>query len=255
MQETQRFSRCVVTSFALHIGIVALALVAPMLFPTYGANTWGVDSGQEGGVRVALEAISGIELPSPPVVREDAIPNDSETLNPSEPAAKTEPKVEEKPDLLIASKTAKPKPSPAPTRGATKTEPRDDPPPAPVNAVPGGGGQPAVPYGQPGASSGQTTFGDAAFGVKYGWYVDAMTRAIKEKWQPGPLRGTTSRLYVVFTISRNGQVSNFRIDQSSGSPGLDSSAEAAVKIANIPKLPPDYLRPSIDVRFYFEHAR
>jgi protein TonB len=254
MQKRDNFSRFVVTSAGLHVGVVALVFVAPSLLPARASDTWGSKSGNDGGIRVGVVAsLPGIELPSPPVVQENVPPSESETLHPSEPAPKNEPRVEEKPAVLIASKTAKPKPAPAPARGATKTK-TDAPVSPPSNAIPGEGGQPAVPYGQPGAG-GQTTFSDEAFGLRYGWYVENMTRAIREKWQPGAVRVSSPRFYVAFTIARDGKVTNFRIDQSSGNAALDSAAETAVTTAAIPKLPGDYLRPSIEVRFYFEYAR
>lgn len=254
---SQGFTGFVMASTVLHLAVGGLVFLAPSLFPARGAELWGSEAGREGGVRVTtVESIPGIQLPSPPVVRENAVPADSKTLNPPEPATKPEPQVEAKPEVLIASKTAKPAPPAAtPKPAATKAKPAPDTPVVPSNAIPGAGGQAAIPYGQAGAGSGQTTFSDEAFGTKYGWYVNAMTNAIKEKWQPGQFRGSSSRFFVAFTIARDGKVSNFRIDTSSGDAALDASAERAVLSAPIPSLPRDYLRPSVDVRFFFEYAR
>jgi protein TonB len=253
--KTQSFGRFIMASTALHLAVIGAVFLLPGLLPVRASDLWGSEAGREGGVRVTtVESIPGIELPSPPVVHENAVPADSKTLHPPEPAA--EPRVEAKPEVLIASKTAKPAPAAAPPKpAAAKTKAVDDAPVVPSNAVPGAGGQAAIPYGQQGAGTGQTTFSDEAFGTRYGWYVQAMTNAIKGTWQPGQFRGTASRFFVVFTIARDGKVSNFKVDTSSGDAALDASAERAVLTAPIPSLPRDYLRPSVDVRFFFEYAR
>lgn len=247
-------------SAALHGGLAAVILLAPSLLPASSSVTWGSESGRDGSIRVGVvESIPGIALPSPEVVQENAPATESKTLNPpSEPEAKPKPKAEPAPDVLIPSKDAKkakPKPEPvAVARGGSKPDV-----PAPSNAIPGTGGQAAVPYGQIGAGTGPATFGDEAFGRRFGDYVIAMTRAIREKWDQqgitGIVRGTSPRVYVTFTILRDGKISNFKVDQTSGNTRLDTSAHRAVAAATLPALPREYSGSSIDVRFYFEYGR
>jgi protein TonB len=101
-------------------------------------------------------------------------------------------------------------------------------------------------------------FGDAAFGSRYGAYVQSMTRAISQAWLRGlvniPQR-TAPRVYLTFTIARDGSVSNITIKQSSGIPQLDRSADRAIRAADLPQLPTDYRGSNVTVEFYFEYVR
>src|SRR5439155_3588186 len=121
-----------------------------------------------------------------------------------------------------------PKPTPAP---APKSTPAPEPPPS--NAIPyGQGGRPALAYGQfsTGAGAAGIGFGDATFGNRYGWYVDAMTRAISQNWLKSLIDTRISRaprVYLSFEIARNGKISNLGVQQSSGIPSLDRSAQRA----------------------------
>ena len=253
MTGEDKFSRFVVTSAAVHAALGVFVLVAPSLFAPEASEMWGSDTGS---IRVGVVgSLPGLQLPSPAVVHENVPPQDTKSLHPPEPAPKPEPKVEEKADVLIPSKTAPTKVAPAPpvpARAATKTEVA-----VASNAVPTpGGGQAAVPYGQAGSGSGAAAIGDEGFGLRYGWYVAAMINAISEKWQEaggGPR--TAPRVYVTFRIARDGRVSNVVLERSSGSASQDAAAMRAVQLAPMPPLPPDYLKSSIDVRFYFEYVR
>ena len=102
-----------------------------------------------------------------------------------------------------------------------------------LEPAPGQGGRPALAYGQfsTGAGAAGIGFGDATFGNRYGWYVDAMTRAISQNWLKSLVDsrvGRAPRVYLNFDIGRNGKISNLGVQQSSGIPSLDRSAQRAV---------------------------
>jgi protein TonB len=248
----------IATSVLLHGGLFLAVVFAPAIFPATAEMPWGTTTIE--GARVGVtDSLPGIPLPSPPVVRDDAKPNESDTLNPPEPEpAKPADKVPDlpPPEIKIPSKTAKPekKPPPAPPRTAS----RGDAPPAdptPSNAVPGRGGQIALPYGAAASGSAQASFGgDGTFGTRFPEYVVSMTRAIQLAWQEAGVPRGTPRVYVTFTIGRRGTVSNLEVAQSSGSVQLDNSARRAVMAARIPPLPPAYSGSTVDVRFYFEYT-
>jgi periplasmic protein TonB len=254
MTGEDRFSRFVVTSAAVHAALGVFILVSPALFAPEASEVWG---NTDGSIKVGVVGslpVPGLQLPSPAVVHENVPPAETKSLHPPEPAPKPQPKVAEKPDVLIPSKAAPTKVTPAPpapSRAPTKTEVADA-----TNAVPTpGGGQAAAPYGQAGSGSGPATIGDESFGVRYGEYVRAMTTAIREKWQQAGGPRTVPRVYVTFKIARDGTVSNVALEQSSGSVLQDNAALRAVQSATMPPLPRDYLKGSIDVRFYFEYVR
>ena len=64
------------------------------------------------------------------------------------------------------------------------------------------------------------------------------------------------RVYLSFDIARDGKINNLGVQQSSGIPSLDRSAQRAVLASDkLPALPPDYRGSSVNVIFYFEYSR
>ena len=96
-------------------------------------------------------------------------------------------------------------------------------------------------------------------GSRYGWYVNAMRNKISENWQKyeiDPRISTSSRCYVTFDITRSGQPTNVRIEQSSGVPSLDQSAVRALqRIDSFGPLPSDYSGSRVSVEFWFDYHR
>ena len=70
---------------------------------------------------------------------------------------------------------------------------------------------------------GHTSIGDVDFGTRFGWYVNNMNRAISANWYSREVNSSTpkgSRAYLIFTIHRDGSVSDVKFAQGSGSPTL-----------------------------------
>jgi TonB family protein len=252
-----RLSPFLATSVVLHALLVLIVMFGPSLFPEQETIMWGTSN--DPNIRVGVTStMPGIPLPSPPSVQETAKGYTDKSLNPPEPAPKSEPKTPEA-EIKVPSPTAKPekKPDPAPPRVARNEPPSAEPAPAVSNAIPGRAGQMPLPFGRPGAGTGQATFGDQTFGTRFPQYVNAMHNAIRAVWQDtiAVPRGATPRVYVTFTIDRRGKVSDLEIAKSSGSVQLDNSANRAVRAATLPPLPPDYTGASVDVEFIFEYTR
>jgi TonB family protein len=116
-------------------------------------------------------------------------------------------------------------------------------------------------YGQfsTGAGEAGIGFGDAAFGDRYATYVNAITRAISNNWLKSMVDTRVQRaprVYLTFVIGRDGTVSSVEVQQSSGIPSLDRSAQRAVLASNpLPPLPADYRGGNVNVTFYFEYSR
>jgi periplasmic protein TonB len=262
--QDERLDRWLITSLILHIGLFTMVILSPRFFPNFGAN-WGSPTGNtNAGISAKIVgSLSGVPLPTPEVVQENAPANESPGLYKSEPAPAPEPDKAAEPvpqpkAPIKTTPTAKPKP-PAP---ASKSAPT---PETPHNAVPyGEGGRPALAYGQPvsnGAGQVAGGVGDAAFGDRYGWYVTAISRAISNNWLKSlvdPSVQRAPRVYVSFNIARDGTVNcgDVAVKQSSGIPSLDRSAQRAVCNSNpLPRLPDDYRGGSVSVNFYFEYSR
>jgi TonB family protein len=247
MAVNDKLSPFLVASVGLHIFVVAAVLIGPSLLPVRSQTSWGTNKGIRVGVASSLP---GIALPSPRVVQETAKGNDSKTLNPRE----NTPKAAALPDVdAVKIPTGAKKPEKNRQQVASNVEPPKDAS-LPSNAVPGRGGQVALPYGQDGAGSGPASFGDAGFGSRFPEYVRTMTTAIRSAWASGVQQGIPPRVYVTFTIGKDGKVSNPEVAKSSGSLSLDNSAMRAVMTAKLPPLPREYSGSSVDVRFYFEYT-
>lgn len=257
----EKFDRWLITSALLHVVLFAVVLFSPSLFPMQG-GTWGSATATGDGIDVKIVgSISGITLPSPAVVQEQAAANESagfyktETATPPPPPKDAEPI----PETTAPVKTT---PPPKPARTPARERKAPETPPAPSNAVPfGEGGRPALSYGQfpTGAGSAGIGFGDGAFGERYGWYVQAITRRISQNWLQSLVDSrirTAPRVYLEFGIGRDGSIGEIELKQSSGIPSLDRSAQRAILISNpLPALPADYRGSSVTVSFYFEYVR
>ena len=264
--QEERLDRWLVASVFLHGAVFTFIILSPNFLPKFGPQ-WGDPKGSPSiGINAKIAgSISGVPLPTPEVVQENAPANESPSFYKSEPEPTPAP-------VPVPDKAAEPVPQP---KAPIKTTPAPKPkPPAPAsksappanipsNAIPSpDGGKAALTYGQfsTGTGQGQVGFGDAAFGDRYGWYVTAITRAISNNWLKSlvdPSVQKAPRVYVSFDIARDGSVNcgAVSIKQSSGIPTLDRSAQRAVCASTFPALPSDYRGGSVSVNFYFEYSR
>jgi protein TonB len=252
--EEEKLDRWLFASVLLHGAIFTLALFSPKLFPTLGSN-WGSQSGGPVGtsVKIVSNIASGVPLPTPEVVTEDAPANDSPPAPVPDKTAESVP--EPKAPL---KKTPPPKAPPKPAAQPSKAAAAPDPP---SNAIPAGQGRPSLNYGQfaTGAGDAGIGFGDAGFGDRYSAYVNSIARAISNNWLKSMANvgnQRAPRVYMAFDIGRNGAITNIHMTQSSGIPSLDRTAERAIHASDpLPSLPADYRGSSVSVSFYFEYSR
>src|SRR5438876_3057345 len=201
----ERFDRWLVASVFFHAAVFTFVIFSPKLFPSFQSN-WGSASGGSGGINVKIAgSVSGVPLPTPDVVQENAPANESpgfyktEEAPPPPPPDKAELIPETKAPVKTTPSPKPPKPAPAP-----KSTPAPEPPPS--NAIPyGQGGRPALAYGQSstGAGAARIGSGDSTFGDRYGWYVDAITRAISQNWLKSLIDSRLNRalrVYLSFDI-------------------------------------------------------
>jgi len=259
MTAPEKLNRWLFMSVVLHAGLAAAVLFAPGFFPFQGSESWGSATSGDGINVNIVGNLSGIALPSPEVTNENAAANESKGFYKSEPAPPSPPppdKAEPIPEKNAPVPKKEKAPPPADRTTKTKT------PPAPENAVPyGQGGNPNPGYGQFSTQNGSigAGFGDAAFGSKYGAYVQTMVRKISQNWLKGLVDQRITRaprVYVSFDIARDGTLSSVAVKQSSGIPSLDNSAMRAIYASNpMPPLPSDYHGSSVNVNFYFEYIK
>jgi len=201
--------------------------------------------------------VSSIPLPTPPAETQNVLANESKGLAQSPPkeTAKEEPQA-----IPIPERQAK--------KGQRESA-QKKPPPKEVakvedNQIPfGQGGPVSGPYGAftAGNVKGGLSFtgGSGDFGSRFGWYVDGVRRKVSENWlkyEVDPRIDTAHRVYIYFEISRSGQPTDLRVEQSSGIPSLDQSALRALqRIDTFGPLPPEYAGRYVAVEFWFDYKR
>jgi protein TonB len=143
----------------------------------------------------------------------------------------------------------------------------ENPTPPPPNAVPyGQGGSPNIPTSSFALGQGNTQGGLAMngvgggdFGSRFSWYVEAVQRRISSNWLQSTIDPSVSaapRVVVVFTILRDGSVTNIQLTQRSNNYSVDTSAIRAVKDSSpLQPLPAGYAGSNVNVEFYFDYRR
>jgi TonB family protein len=233
-----RLSRFVTGSVAAH----AMLLAGVLVIPATRHKAMPIDD-------TMVVALSGpLTEPTAPRPAAASAPA-SQLAPPSAPPPKGAHAVREVPISKPKEKPAKPTKEPVkpPTTQAPAPEPKEEEPaPAPPNAQPGG---------TPGtAGTGVTATvggGDSALG----WYGAAVKAALEAAWIKPYLEGGEGTLSVVLTfdIARDGTARNIHIQQSSGVPSLDRSAErAALEASPFPAVPPAWTADTVPVTMRFD---
>ena len=236
-------------SFVLHAVLIASALSYGMLSGIYHHNVWGNQGG--GAMQVNLVS-STIPLPNNQPVNENVLATEKPSKAPVAPAPKTQEKVDET-AIPIHGKQVKPQ-----EKTTQKTPPQ--PTPKTDNTARYGeqSGTPIARATQPGVGTiGQTAIGDSDFVSMFGWYVRGINVKMSNSWykqEVDPRTPPGARVYLVFTIRRDGTVSDIRLDRSSGSPTLDPSCmRAAQRVDSFGQLPPAYTKSTLMVSYYCEY--
>jgi TonB family protein len=139
-----------------------------------------------------------------------------------------------------------------PTVASVRTPtPTPAPPAPPAPAAPPA--PPARQIGQPGGAPqgvGALTLNVTDF--PHAWYIAAIHRKIKERWDGYALPGQQPA--VIFEIDRDGGLKRAVVDKSSGNPYYDQAAVRAVTEANpFPRLPTDFKKPTLTVGLQFAY--
>ncbi|MGA9068757.1 MAG: TonB family protein [Terracidiphilus sp.] len=238
----------------LHGGLAATLLIYGYLGGLFHHNQWG-DAGASGAIQVSL-VTSALPLPSDQKPNDNVLATDTPSEAPAEPAAKEKQAVDDS-AIAISGKQVKPQQQTIARVPQSQVKPPQD------NKAKYGeqGGSSIARNTQPAAATvitvGHTSIGDVDFGSKYGWYVNNMNQKVSQNWYSQEVNSSTmkgSRVYLIFTIHRDGTVSDVKFAQGSGSPTLDRSCLRAVqRVDSLGALPSTYGMSSLNVSYYCEY--
>ena len=213
-------------SLLLHGGLAALLLAYGFLGGLFHHSQWG---GEAGGGAIQVKLVSSVlPLPSDQPPNENVLATDTPSQAPAEPAAKE--------------------------KQSQVTPPQNN----------------KAQYGEQAGSSiaratqapqvvtvGHTAIADVDFGARFGWYVNNMNQAITSNWYHQEVNSSTphgARVYLVFTIHRDGTASDMKFAQGSGSPTLDRSCLRAIqRVDSFGALPSSYTLNSLNISYYCEY--
>lgn len=236
-------------SIVLHLVLFGLVGYYAWILGLFHHNLWG-NAGAGGAMQVNLVS-AALPLPAQPVNQ-----NVLSTETPSQAPAQLSPKELHQMDetaIPILGKHAKPQ-----QKNTPKTQPHQTPQPQNKAAYGEQAGtiMPRAPNPQI-ASNGPTTVGDNDFASRFGWYVDQINRKMAQSWYRAEVDPRTphgARVYLIFTINRDGSPSQVQLDRSSGSPTLDLSCERGVqRVDTFGPLPGGYNQSTLKVSYYCEY--
>ena len=241
-------------SLVLH-GIVFGGLIGAGWWQARHHERFGDAVAQAGAVQATMVS----SLPLPPKVQ----PKEDEVLaseTPSvAPPVKTKAEPPPEPNAVAVPEkrpVVPPKSAKTPVYAPPKVVPPvRNPPPNRVESGQTGGVRIAMRTIKNQAGTSAINVTDQSFGDRFGYYVSAMNRKIAQQWLTQTLDAgaQNKRVYLTFTIDREGTPGNVRIVQSSGDRTLDQSAVRALeRIDTLGPLPEGYSGNFINVQYYFE---
>jgi protein TonB len=231
----------------LHLALGAFVVSYAWFMGLFHHNIWGTP-GAGGAMQVNLVS-SALPLPAEQV-NQNVLATETPSQAPAAPSPKEQQHVDEK-AIPILGKQTKPQQKTTPKTQAHQPQPQQN------MAQTGEQAGSVMPHQmQPGAV-GQTTVGDNNFASLFPWYVDQVNRTMRQNWNSAQVDSRTpkgSRAYLVFTIHRDGRVSDLQLDRSSGSPTLDRSCLlAAQRVDSFGNLPAAYNQSTLKVSYYCEY--
>ncbi len=238
-----------ISSFVFHAALIASMFSYAFVSGIFKHSLWG-NQGGGGAMQVNLVS-SAIPLPNNQPMNQNVLATEKPSKAPQAPATKTQTKVDEK-AIPILGKEVKPH-----EQTTQKTPPQQTK--TDNTARYGEQSGTSIPRAtQPSVGAvGQTAVGDSDFVNMFGWYVRLINTKMSSNWykqEVDPRTPSGARVYLFFTVHKNGSISDIRLDRSSGSPTLDQSCmRAAQRVDTFGALPPAYTKSTLMVSYYCEY--
>jgi protein TonB len=259
-----------VGSLVLHISIVAALLLYALVVAHIHGNSWGDRSDTQGSIQATMvNSAPAIPLPQTEQAKPDQV---LATQTPSQAPAPPAPKAQkaEAQDSIPIPVKQPVKPKLEPKRQVEQQ--KDIKVQRQVRMVPAPTQQQQVQLqhrAQYGATQAYTPKSMAQaqpaaqvqvqggnFGAMFPWYVDKIKRMTAENWYQREVSASTpagTKVYLTFVLNKDGEPSSVRLQQSSGSPTLDSTCVQAVqRTQTYGPLPGGYTGSTLLVQYYCE---
>jgi protein TonB len=259
-------------SAALHLAVAATFAVYAFIHGHLRRESWGANTTQGAIQATLVSSAPAIPLPQEQPPTQSVLA--TETPSPAPAPAEPQPKASQQSESDAIPIPLKQKPAP-PQKVA-----QNQPPPKPQPRQPSDSR--ANRYPNPAQTRQYTAqYGEAApnasrslnanqgpnnpvnikggdFGSQFPYYVDIIKRTVARNWYQQEVQPNTpagARVYLNFSVARDGSPSGIRIENSSGSPSLDTSCLRAVqRVDTFGPLPGGYNQSSISVEYYCEYS-
>jgi protein TonB len=241
-----------VGSFVLHGALAGGIVLYGLLGGFFHHNNWGSQGGG-GSIQVNLVS-SALPLPADQPPNKNVLSTETPSKAPAAPAPKEKQMVDEKAIPILGKQKTPPQPQQQNTRKTQQHQPTPQENRAQYGEQSGSWMQRStVSHG----SNGPTAIGDGDFASRFGWYVDGINRKMATSWykpEVDPRTPKGARVFLLFTIRRDGTPKDVQVDRSSGSPTLDRSCMRGVqRVDTFGQLPPAYNSSTLKVSYYCEY--
>jgi protein TonB len=236
-------------SLLIHGLLAGSAVFYALIGGFFHHNTWGGAGG--GAIQVKLVS-DALPLPADQKPNDNVLSTEKPSPAPAVPATKTQ-QVVDPTAIAIRGKQEKSKPQPM-----TKTQQHQPQPKQDNHAQYGEQSGSSMPRATTQISSaGPTSVSDGDFGNRFPWYVDGINRKMATSWDKRDVDARTprgARVFLIFTIHRDGTPADVQLDRSSGSPTLDRSCIRGVqRVDTFGQLPALYNQSTLKVSYYCEY--
>lgn len=238
-------------SIVLHAGLTLAIVLYYILGGFFHSNIWG---GSAAGGAIHVNVTSAIPLPADQPINENVLATDKPSPAPEIAQPKEQAKNLDLSAVPIPGKKEKTKPQPIPRNPPKQQQVAQD-----NRAHYGeqtGSSMPRAITGQT-TTAGPTSIAEGDFGSRFPWYVDAINRKMSLNWNKNEVDPRTpkgARVYLTYSIHRDGTPGDVQIDKSSGSPTLDRSCVRGVqRVDTFGNLPSGYNSSTLKVSYYCEY--
>src|SRR3954470_14577116 len=239
-------------SVVLHAALMLSIVLYYILGGFFHSNIWG---GSAAGGAIRVNITSALPFPSAQPINENVLATEKPSPAPEIPQPKEQAKTIDLSAIPVPSKKKeKIKPQPTP-----KTPPKQQQVAQDNRARYGeqaGSSMPRAITGQT-TNVGPTSVSEGDFGSRFPWYVDGINRKMSQSWNKSEVDPRTpkgARVFLTYSIHRDGSPGDVQVDRSSGVATLDRSCIRGVqRVDTFGPLPAGYNSNTLKVSYYCEY--